>query len=159
MRILTAIVALLAFSEPAIGCIKSPWVGVAENAAEYLKSDDVVFSGRVVLYEPLEVSDEFIEVVREETGDDAVRTVLRRSKDLMVAKFAVDTVWKGEVSDSFVALNDISWQCSYSLKIGVRYVVFGQNTDIGTYISRLVAEDQIPQAKKNLDRALQDNDT
>ncbi len=129
-----------------------PLAGVAENAVEHMKQSEFVFVGQVLLYEPLEVSDEFLAVIRSESGDEAAQYFLQHSHRFMAVKFAVEDVWKGDFTDRSVALNDISHSCSFSLTKSDKYVVFGSRTDLGNVISVVVLEDEIELAKEILSR-------
>ncbi len=128
----------------------NPLSGVAEDAVKHMNQSEFVFVGQVLIYEPLEVSDEFIAVIRSESGEEAAEYFLQHSRGYMAVKFAVEDVWKGNSTDHFVALNDVSHSCSFSLTAGDRYVVFGSRTDLGNVISVVVLEDEIELARETL---------
>ncbi len=146
------IVCLALLADSSLACMKNPLAGVAEKAFEHMNQSDFVFVGEVLLHEPLKVSDEFLAVIRSESGEKSAEYFLQHSRGYMAVKFEVEEVLKGSPTDDFVALNDISWDCSFSLTAGDKYMVFGSRSDLGNVISVVVGEDEIELARENLDR-------
>ena len=95
-----------------------------QDPALQMNKHDFTFRGRVMTIDQIKMPSAEYEVLVREVGEESAE-VLRKSKERMsVLTFKVDRVWKGQVSENFVAFYTDA-PCAMFPALGERYIVFG----------------------------------
>ena len=123
------------------------------DPAQSVEKAGFVFKGRILAIEPAEMTDDEYAALLKEDGRREADLARNRIEDTVVLTFEVDSVWKGQVTERFVALYYSPMpMCEVVPFVDELYLVMGGVHKGGSNrVGALIHEDRIEGFERRLD--------